>query len=203
MGLKTVVKVSHITDLATARYCAGIGVDMIGFCLDDYSADFLQAKTAQEIASWVAGVQIVGEISSATPVHISDYPLSMLELNSAVLLKKFVEEDALHSNAPLIYRFSIDNLETLALCYEALSEQVPNVVYFLLESSLLKIDAQVSSLLAKLCNEYPILLGFGITQDNILTILEQIKPKGIAIRGTIDSLAAILEQIEIEDNIEM
>lgn len=202
MGLRTAVKVSHITDLATARYCAGMGVEMIGFCLDDYSADFLQAKAAQEIASWVAGVQIVGEISSPTTANLADYPLSMLELNSQTLLKTFVEQDALHSNAPLIYRLSIDNLETLALCYQILGEQMSNVSYFLLESSLLNIDSQVSSLLAHLCQEYPILIGFGINEKNVLTVLEEIKPKGIAIRGTIDDLAVILEQIEVEDNVE-
>lgn len=202
MGLKTVVKVNSITDLATARYCAGMGVGMVGFCLDEHDDAFLGAKVAQEIAGWIAGVQIVGEISTHTSVELTNYPLSMLELNSSALLKQFAEKDTLHSNAPLIYRFSVDNLETLAFCYEALSEYSPYVEYFVLESVVLKIDGQVSNLLTKLCDEYPILIGFGINQNNILTILEEIKPAGIAIGGEIDDLAELLEQIEVEDNIE-
>lgn len=194
MGLKTVVKVSHVNDLAVARYCSGMGVSMIGFCLDRHFPAFLEAKQAQEIAGWVAGVQVVGEISASMPVNIEDYPLSMLEINTPALLKQFAD-------APIIYRFSVDNVETLAFCSEALSEYQAYVTYFLLESTLLTIDKQTSDLLTKLCANYPILIGFGVNKDNISTILEEIKPSGIALKGGLDDLADILEEIEIEDNL--
>jgi phosphoribosylanthranilate isomerase len=194
MGLKTVVKVSHVSDLAVARYCSGMGVNMIGFCLDRHFPAFLEAKQAQEIAGWVAGVQVVGEISASIAVNIEDYPLSMLEVGTSALLRQFAD-------APMIYRFSVDNVETLAFCSEALTEYQPYVTYFLLESTLLTIDKQTSALLAKLCTTYPILIGFGVNKDNITTILEEIKPTGVALKGNLDELAEILEQIEIEDNL--
>ncbi len=194
MGLKTVVKVSHVSDLAVARYCSGMGVSMIGFCLDRHFPAFLEAKEAQEIAGWVAGVQIVGEISASMPVNIEDYPLSMLEIDTPTLLKQFAD-------APIIYRLSVDNVETLAFCSEALSEHQAYVTYFLLESTLLTIDTQTSDLLTKLCANYPILIGFGVNKDNITTVLEEIKPSGIALKGGLDDLAEILEEIEIEDNL--
>jgi phosphoribosylanthranilate isomerase len=194
MGLKTVVKVSHVSDLAVARYCSGMGVNMIGFCLDRHFPAFLEAKQAQEIASWVAGVQVVGEISASIAVNIEDYPLSMLEVGTPALLKQFAD-------APMIYWLSVDNVETLAFCSEALTEYKPYVTYFLLESTLLTIDKQTSALLAKLCTTYPILIGFGVNKENITTILEEIKPTGVALKGNLDELAEILEQIEIEDNL--
>ncbi len=37
MALKTIVKVGNITNLSDARYCAVMGVDMLGFCLNKQS----------------------------------------------------------------------------------------------------------------------------------------------------------------------
>lgn len=56
MALKTVVKVSGVNNLSNARYCAGMGVDMLGFDMDTLPLD-----TYNEIKNWVAGVKIVGE----------------------------------------------------------------------------------------------------------------------------------------------
>jgi phosphoribosylanthranilate isomerase len=59
MALKTKVKVSNITSLSEARYCAGMGVDFLGFpFFDDFESDF---KRFTEICSWVSGPQLVIE----------------------------------------------------------------------------------------------------------------------------------------------
>ncbi len=59
MALKTKVKVSSITSLSEARYCAGMGVDFLGFpFFDDFESDF---KRFSEISSWVSGPQLVIE----------------------------------------------------------------------------------------------------------------------------------------------
>ena len=43
MGLKTLVKVSEVNNLSDARYCAGMGVEMIGFSLDENHPKFIEA----------------------------------------------------------------------------------------------------------------------------------------------------------------
>jgi phosphoribosylanthranilate isomerase len=63
MELKTKVKVSNITSLSEARYCAGMGVDFLGFRFWDndennYETDF---KRFTEISSWVSGPKFVIE----------------------------------------------------------------------------------------------------------------------------------------------
>ena len=50
------MKVSGINNLSNARYCAGMGVDMLGFDMDTIQLDYFN-----EIRNWVAGVKIVGE----------------------------------------------------------------------------------------------------------------------------------------------
>ena len=67
MALKTLVKISNVTNLSDARYCAGMGVDMLGFSMDADSPDYIEPKKFAEIRGWVAGVQIVGETQSTDP----------------------------------------------------------------------------------------------------------------------------------------
>lgn len=62
MALKTLVKVGSISNLSDARYCAGMGVDFLGFRVIDDQPDAISVKTYQEIRGWITGPQIVAEI---------------------------------------------------------------------------------------------------------------------------------------------
>jgi phosphoribosylanthranilate isomerase len=206
MALKTLVKINHVNNLSDARYCAGMGVKMIGFNLNKHDPHFLVHQKAQEIANWLSGVSIVGELSYPPEIELDNYPLDMLEVSTPSLFDEFVV-----SGAPLIYRFTVDNVETLAFAKEVLERYRPNVEYFLIESYLLQINRQVQELLKNLCQEYPILLGFGISANNIHEILASVAPKGIALNGgteisaglrDFDDLAEILESIEVDEDIE-
>ena len=57
--LKTVVKISNVTNLSDARYCAGMGVEMLGFSIDEAAETYVDLKKFNDIRSWIAGVQIV------------------------------------------------------------------------------------------------------------------------------------------------
>lgn len=207
MSLKTIVKVSKVTNLSDARYCAGMGVQMMGFCLDKHSSAFVDAKKAQEIAGWVVGMKIVGEIAGHGLVDLTDYPLNMLEVDNPQLINTLVQSEE-HQNAPFIYKITIDNLETLAFAGEVLEMYHAYVDYFLIESNLLTINAQVTELLKKLCATYSILIGFGIHKDNVFAVLDNISPAGIALKGgketqagifDFEELVEILELLEVEE----
>ena len=83
MALKTFVKISNVTNLSDARYCAGMGVDLIGFSIDPDSDFYVSPEKAVEIAEWLAGVEFVAEFYG-TDVNnlksrIADYPISYVE----------------------------------------------------------------------------------------------------------------------------
>ena len=63
--LKTLVKVSGVNNLSNARYCAGMGVDMLGFDMDS-----MQIEQFHEIKNWVSGVKIVGETKNESADYI-------------------------------------------------------------------------------------------------------------------------------------
>lgn len=62
MPLKTTVKVSHISNLGDARYCAGMGVEMLGFRVIPGVEDYMPSDVFQDIRGWIAGPAIVAEI---------------------------------------------------------------------------------------------------------------------------------------------
>ncbi|MEO5976166.1 MAG: hypothetical protein ABIS36_20300 [Chryseolinea sp.] len=62
MPLKTLVKVGGLTNLSDARYCAGMGVEMIGFQVIPGMPCFVAPEKYQEIRGWISGPSIVAEI---------------------------------------------------------------------------------------------------------------------------------------------
>ncbi|UXX78599.1 hypothetical protein N7E81_14655 [Reichenbachiella carrageenanivorans] len=61
MNLKTFVKVGSITNLSDARFCAGFGVDLLGFDFNPSSDNYISIEQANEIMGWVAGPAFVAE----------------------------------------------------------------------------------------------------------------------------------------------
>lgn len=62
MALKTFVKVASITNLTDARYCAGMGVDMLGFQAVQGQPNYIKPLAFQEIRGWITGPVIVAEV---------------------------------------------------------------------------------------------------------------------------------------------
>ena len=90
MPLKTFVKVGSISSLSEARYCAGMGVDLLGFRVIQGQDNYLSAAKFQEIRGWVAGPEIVAEIYGITTAAeletvLTDYKPDYLEMGPAEL----------------------------------------------------------------------------------------------------------------------
>ncbi|MEM6360918.1 MAG: phosphoribosylanthranilate isomerase [Bacteroidota bacterium] len=91
MALKTFVKVSGVNNLSDARYCAGMGVDLIGFSLDKSDPNFTGVKKFKEISDWLSGIEFVGEFRNSTLDQIvsclSQYDLSVIEVSDHTLIR--------------------------------------------------------------------------------------------------------------------
>ncbi|RAV98006.1 beta/alpha barrel domain-containing protein [Pseudochryseolinea flava] len=88
MPLKTIVKVGNITNLSDARYCAGMGVDMLGFNVVENATDYISPKSFQEIRGWITGPKIVAQIvglpsAAALDAVLEQYRPDLLELSTA------------------------------------------------------------------------------------------------------------------------
>jgi phosphoribosylanthranilate isomerase len=86
MPLKTLVKVGNISNLSDARYCAGMGAEMLGFAVIEGQNNFIQSKSYQEIRGWISGPSVVAEMYGITPATnvdsiMADYAPDFLEVN--------------------------------------------------------------------------------------------------------------------------
>ena len=182
MALQTLVKISNVTNLSDARYCAGMGVDMLGFSMDADSPDYVEPKKFDEIRAWVAGVQIVGETASTDPEVIEQlldtYHPDLLQVDEAALLPYLGT-----FGKPLILRtdlsqITLDQLDTLLQTGSAGAD------YVLLESNgPIHLDEELKTALQRLSARYPILLGTGVSVSNVHDLLAQLPVRGIALSG--------------------
>ncbi len=201
MALKTLVKISNVSNLSDARYCAGMGVTMLGFSMDADAPGYVDPKTFDEIRSWVAGVQIVGETTATDPERIEQlldtYQPDLLQVDEAALLPYLGTFDK-----PLILRadlsqMTLDQLNTLFQMGAAGAE------YVLLESpSPLHFDDDLKQVLQRLASRYPILLGAGISAETVNTLVAQMPVRGIALTGETEERPGSKEFGELMDILE-
>ena len=195
--LKTQVKVSSIANLSDARYCAGMGVEWLGFPLQE-----ITLERFTEIRNWLAGVQIVGEFTKATADQVREavaiYQPDVIEVDSSVSLVAIQSIDV-----SKILRVNIDT-DNLPAIFAA---SAPYVTHFLLvgdsADSLAGMEASVEIWAA----QYPIIVGLDIPEDDLDEWVEQSSIQGIGlVAGEEDrpgfrdftDLMTILEKLETE-----
>ncbi len=206
MALRTFVKTGSITNLSDARYCAGMGVEILGFCLDATSADFVSPQQFQSIAGWIAGVQFAGEVLDADQVDLKallpHYSVQWLQIENASDW-----EELARLEIPLICKVPWQAESTAHWFNERYSAVAPFVSLFLLESDLTELTESMRYEIGNVAKQYEILLGFGLESYSILSLLEQMPLKGVALRGSHEirpgykefgELADILETLEAE-----
>lgn len=206
MALKTLVKISGVTNLSDARYCAGMGVDMLGFSMDTDSPNYVEPTKFSEIRGWVAGVQIVGETTAIDPEVIEQlletYQPDVLQIDEPALLPYLSTFDKSRGELRLILRVNL--LHTTLDQLDALFQTgVTGADFVLLEShSAVHIDDDFKTLLQRLAAKYPILLGLGISAQNVHELLNAMPVRGIALNGSHEDQPGNKEFGELMDVLE-
>lgn len=194
--LKTKVKVSSIENLSDARYCAGMGVEWLGFPLAMPLDKFV------EIRNWLAGVEIVGECmglqADEIKTLVASHQPNLIEIDSKVNLV-LIQDIAL----PKILRVNIDSDNLPALFASA----APYVAYFLLvgdgPDSLQGMESSIEIWAA----QYPIIVGLDLPEEDVEEWVEQTSIQGIGLTAgkedrpgfrDFSDLMSTLEKLEID-----
>ena len=209
MALKTFVKISQVNNLSDARYCAGMGVAMLGFNLEPGTIHYIEPEKFRELSEWVAGVTFAAEFTEASPETIKrllpEYPVDYLQTDKPEYLKPLQQ-----FGLPLILRIAVDNTTKPEELEHILESNQQYVAFFLLESTgKVNISKYQIDRLLSLSNEYHIVADLGLKATAIQQLLDQYQLKGIGLKGgeeiragykDYDELADILEALEIDDN---
>ncbi len=184
MPLKTVVKVGSITNLSDARYCAGMGVDMLGFRVREGQESYIPPKKFQEIRGWVAGPLVVAEVYG---IKHQDELSEILEHYKPDYVEMGLSEFSLFTSLPLPVILFIEE-------HEVLPEMHLEPAYLL------------SAVEPKAVYAYPLLLALQSEHDLDIA-LNSPQITGIALKGSHELrpglkdytvLAEILERLEVD-----
>ena len=205
MALSSFVYISDVDNLSDARYSAGMGVDLVGFRLNPHDESALNPEQFKEIAVWISGVNLVGEFGDSTPEEVKEY---LTDFNVDYLL--ISDESQIHEftqfNKPLILRILVSK-ETNENLASILNYTSGSIDYFLLESEGNALEEEDIKLIKTYSTQFPIILGYGVNTENVKTIVNELKLKGISLKGgseirpgykDFDEMADILELLEID-----
>lgn len=191
--MKTKVKAGNITNLSDARYCAGMGVDWLGF-----PADSIDTKTFAEITGWVTGPQFVLELgASYIPESLSDYAVDIIQINYQQLQKSEI-----FSNHQVIVALSLADWN---LAKAELIENKDRIQHLLI-MNLTGNKNQDINILTEIAAQADILLNLEACPYSLHEILD-FPITGINIAGNSElkpglkdytELADVLEQLESE-----
>lgn len=190
--LKTIVKASSITNLTDARYFSAWEVKWLGYCLDPGAVDFISPDKVSAFREWVDGVETVGEFGEQPLAHIAqtavDLKLDAIQLSHPLPAEWLPDlpELPIIQELVLSHDVSTESLRAQLMAYG------PYVSYFLLDftrKGLLWEEIQEErsalpvGLLRSFCSDFPILLTFDWTPENLEEILFHAAPSGITLKG--------------------
>jgi phosphoribosylanthranilate isomerase len=189
MPLKTVVKVGNISNLSDARYCSGMGVDMLGFSAIEGQQHYLPPKLFQEIRGWVAGPKVVAEVYGVTSHEqllsvVEQYAPDYFEL-SLHEYRSFVNQLSL----PCIV--SVKKSEVIEI-----RDNYTNVPFLLLDDDALTVELGQKSL------HYPILLRV-TSGASLEEKLRRYPISGIALSGATEVRPGFKDYAELADILEL
>lgn len=204
MSLKTKVKICQVTSLSDARYCAGMGVQYLGFNFVKNHEYYVEPTRFMEIRSWIAGPELVGEFEGTEISDIRELPfLEALDLIEISDPGKLQELSLLRK--PIILKLNISDYDSHSLLESDLSYARDLVDYFLIDKTGGK-TLDLTEILT-LSSRFPIFLGFGIHKENIHQLIRNSNLMGIALLGGKEEkvgfkdygvLSDILEELETE-----
>ena len=206
MALKTFVKIGGITNLSDARYCSGMYVNLLGFSVEQGSEKYVSPAQFSEITGWLSGLEYVGEFENAS----ADEAMETLKNYPAISCGEHQNLDILiglkNSALSLIYKADLEEVRDLEYQVGTTLSEAGIILHLTSNQELLTAkDLEVINLLSERCE---IILGAGLSSENILDLLSEHTLKGIALTGGteikpglkyFDELADILEKLEIEE----
>ena len=208
MALTTFVKVSGINNLSDARYCAGMGVHVLGFHVEKENPHYTEPEKYIAITEWLAGVKFAAEFDDYSPQEIEEALAAYPRIDYVQISRPQYISSLERLEKPMIVQLDAFHYqEDVVALADIMRDCRDQAAYFLIENSAPSRRVDLLNDVLHLAKQYPILLGFGLNPDVVLTLVKKHTLAGIALRGgeeirpgyrNFDELANILEALEVE-----
>lgn len=191
----TRLKICGITTLADARYCAGAGVDYLGFIQHPESPRYIAPEQAKEIIGWVYGPETVGVFVNEPAASINRIAagagFSMVQVHGDQEPGFF---DAL--DRPAIKALSIRPDTDAGALAEEMARFAPFVDYFLLDTAKAgqwggtgtTFDWAVAR---EVVEAYDVFVAGGLHAGNIRDVIETLHPFAVDLASGVESAPGV------------
>ncbi len=203
MALKTIVKVGNISNLSDARYCAGMGVDMLGFNVKPGDPEAISISDYKEIAEWLSGVRFVGEFQNTSIITIRNIS-DQLQFDAIEIDNPEICRELALDGIPIVLKLNSDDQQGQI---RSVMEYCAGAVEYFLIVVKGPLSDEVKNTVSALAEDFPVLIYGDLSSNLALDWVEHTPVKGIALKGSkeikpgfkdYDELAGILESLEIE-----
>jgi phosphoribosylanthranilate isomerase len=189
------VLVKNISNLSDARYCAGMGVEYLSFCIDKDNEEYVNSAKIKEITGWLSGVKII--------IETNDFNLEVINE-----VKELVEIDGfLTKSISLIEKLKAMN-DNVILEFESQElpfEKVDGVTNLILNTT--NMDANFLEKINSNYKNLQIFIGYELQSENLEFICNNFPDFGFALIGSkelrpgfknYDSLVNTLELLDMD-----
>ncbi|MFN3316989.1 MAG: hypothetical protein ACK40K_09275 [Raineya sp.] len=206
MALKTFIKVSNISNLSDARYCAGMGVEMLGFAVEQDAEHYVMPQAYQEMIGWLSGVEFVAEFTHSNLEQINEileqYPAHAFQTENEAVLEKILHNKQSQDieTLPIKILFRTPKIDIL----RKVAEKYASIVNFFILADANQHHIQE---IKSLTDKYAILLEHINDLTDAELLLQNTNIKGFVLSGSkeiapglkdFDNLAVFLEGLETE-----
>lgn len=199
MSLVIPVKLSSVSNLSDARYGAGMGVQLMGFCMSPDNPHRINLEEFTAITGWVSGPEFVSEFDPGTTLETiksiaKEYETKWVEIHEDALVNSL--QDA---GFQVILNMDLDQDLSIS--------STPDYILVYSREDKFQEDHDLARL-KELNKKAPVLLASGLEASKILAWHEASFLSGVAVAGgeeirpgfkDFDELAGILEALEAED----
>lgn len=194
--LRIPVKINGVNNLSDARYCAGMGVEMMGFSVSENHERFLPVEKINGISGWISGMKIIAES------YLGEDPKTIIQKAANISAHAIEIEAAFYSlemfnGKNLICRFEMNELHKVL-------PKIPSES--VLHLRVKKSDVKELVEIAKICATRETILNVSeLDLNEIELILKETKLYGLSLDGgnelspglrDFEELANVLEYLE-------
>lgn len=181
------IKASSITNLADARYFASYGAELMGFCFNPQSTNYVNPYKVQEIAGWLHGPSFVGEFENILVDAIIEAIQSLKLQYAQIKLEQINKEYTAINMVPLIIEVSVNNASNLIEIERQLCMIYKMNDYVLIDLSHLTFEEisgkHFHEWIKTVCNKFASIIAYPFSYKNVLYFTENFNPNGIALEG--------------------